>query len=128
MLRGVSIVGFLAIFLLLSTSALALLLCWTGLGALLICCRVLFIVASDIIQCLLVKENAVIGQSLYIFYDHLVVWVLKVVFVALEPHIAGNIVNRQRHCLVVLFVDESVENFAYIFAILLERNVGLRVL
>ena len=42
--------------------------------------KVLFIVTSEIIYRLLIQFNATIGQKLYIFYYHLVVGVLLIVF------------------------------------------------
>lgn len=66
------------------------------------CRKVLFVVASEIVQCNFVDFDATAGHLLDVLYNHLVVGVLLVVFEALGTHVAGQVVHRAGHALTVL--------------------------
>ena len=120
--------SFLAIFLQNGNSALALHLLLATLWALSMCRMALFVVASDIIQSLFVDNNSVIGHTLYIFYYHLVIWMVEVLLVALDAHVAGNVVYCSINAMLILTLSEALENLAYILAVVFEANIALRVL
>ena len=118
---------FFVVFLLLGRAILAFSLLLTTLVALRMCRNGVFVVASDIIQSLFVYLDAVSGQNLYIFYNHLVIRMVKVVFVALGAHITGNIAYGVVDALILRTVGEGLENTAHILTIVLEADEALRI-
>lgn len=112
------------VFLVLALKALLTTLLGTILGT---CRKVLFIVASEIVQGHFVDLNGTCGHAFNILYDHLVVGVFLIVFVALRPHVASQIVNRMGNTLPIGFVGQRAEHLFHIFAVMLEGNAALRI-
>ena len=57
------------------------------------CRKVLFVVTSEVIEGLFVDFDGPIGHLFEVFYDHLIIRVFLIVFVALGTHIASQIVD-----------------------------------
>ena len=79
----------------------------------------LFIVASEIVQGNFVDLDRSPGHALDVFYDHFVVGVLLVVFVALRAHVAGQIVHRARDRPRVALVGQAADHALDVFAVVL---------
>ena len=62
-----------------------------------------------------------------VFYDHLVVGVLLVVFEALRPHVAGDVVDRGGDPCGIRLVAESADHAADVLAVMLIGNAALPI-
>ena len=88
--------------------------------------KVLFIIASEIIDSSFVHRNIPSGHQFYIFYDHLVVGVLLIVFVTLGTHVTGQAIDGSAYG-GTAFPCQRTDHLAHILAVMLEQDTTLRI-
>ena len=89
--------------------------------------KVLFIVASEIVRGNFVDLDRSPGHALDVFYDHFVVGMLLIVFVALGTHVAGQIVHRSGHGPPVGTPGQRPDHPLDVFAVMLVGDPPLRI-
>lgn len=89
------------------------------------CRKVLFVVTSEVIEGLFVDFDGSIGHLFEVFYDHLIIRVFLIVFVALGTHIASQIVDGGSYGMGVLLVAQRLDKTLDISAIVLVADTVL---
>ena len=89
--------------------------------------KVLFIVASEVVYGRFVDFDGSPGHVLDVLYDHFVVGMLLIVFVALGTHVAGQIVHRSGHGPPVGTPGQRPDHPLDVFAVMLVGDPPLRI-
>ena len=87
----------------------------------------LFIVASEVVYGRFVDFDGSPGHVLDVLYDHFVVGMLLIVFVALGTHVAGQIVHRSGHGPPVGTPGQRPDHPLDVFAVMLVGDPPLRI-